>query len=71
MQLWWPLGVVLFAGAGDVAHSPGELFNHGVKYGTGAGIRVMLDRKARVNVTADLAWGNDQSGFYLDLGETF
>lgn len=42
------------------------------KPGAGVGLRIMLDKEARTNLTLDYAWGADGfSGFYLNMNEYF
>jgi hypothetical protein len=42
-----------------------------VKPGYGMGLRVMLDKKSRSNLSLDWGFGNRSSGFYLAVSETF
>ncbi|TNE28100.1 MAG: hypothetical protein EP346_10080 [Bacteroidetes bacterium] len=43
-----------------------------MKPGAGIGLRIMLDKEARTNLTLDYAWGADGfSGFYLNMNEYF
>lgn len=68
----WRLGAVLFAGVGDVAQSFDDFFSHGAKYSVGGGLRFLVDRPGRVNVSADWGYGGVGSGdFYVDAGEVF
>lgn len=71
----WPdlLGGVLFANA-STANDPDAgigLFEY-VDPAVGLGLRVMLSKKSKTNVTLDFAIGKYQStGFYLDFNEAF
>jgi hypothetical protein len=48
-----------------------ELFD-AVQPAAGAGLRIMLDRQARMNLAVDAAWGRAGSGgVYLSVGEAF
>ncbi len=69
--LWGRLGVVAFAGAGDVAPSPEKLTLASELWSAGFGFRYMLDEKERVNLRMDFGFGNGDSGFYLSPGEAF
>jgi hypothetical protein len=42
-----------------------------IKAGYGLGLRVMLDKYSRSNLTLDYAFGEKSSGFYLAVSETF
>ncbi len=70
-RLWGNLGVVAFAGIGDVATSPTKFTLAGELWSAGFGLRYMLDQRERVNVRADFGFGNGDSGFFLSLGEAF
>lgn len=77
------LGGVLFTNATTAARpavdepslgysEPGLRLFQTVKMAGGAGLRVLVDRQARMNVVADVAWGaGGSSGVYLSMGETF
>jgi len=77
------LGGVLFANATTAARPAVEEPSLGVsdsgvklfrtvKMAGGAGLRVLVDRQARMNLVADVAWGaGGSSGVYLSMGETF
>jgi hypothetical protein len=68
----WRLGAVAFGGVGDVARDLRDFFSHGLKYSVGAGLRFMVDRQGRVNVSGDYGYGGVGSGeFYIDAGEAF
>jgi len=70
-HLWGHLGVVAFAGIGDVATSPTKLTLAGELWSAGFGLRYMLDDKERVNLRMDFGFGNGDTGFFLSLGEAF
>ncbi|HTN54364.1 MAG TPA: BamA/TamA family outer membrane protein [Anaeromyxobacter sp.] len=77
------LGGVIFANATTAGrpaldrpdlgvHDPGVKLFHAIEPAGGAGLRVMADRQARMNVTIDYAFGvGGSSGLYLSMGETF
>jgi outer membrane protein assembly factor BamA len=66
------LGGVLFANA-TTANNPFLELNlfESVKPSAGFGLRVKLDKYSRTNLAADLAFGQQSSGFYLAVSETF
>lgn len=66
------LGGVLFVNA-TTADNPVlevDLFDS-VRPAYGAGLRVMIDKASRMNLSVDLAWGHHSFGFYLNVTETF
>ncbi len=67
------LGGVLFANATSASADDLDinLFDY-VKPAAGLGLRVMIQKKSRTNLTLDYGWGADGAGaFYLNLNETF
>ncbi len=71
-QLLSRLGFVLFGSAGRVGNEISDLGVAGLKYGGGAGLRLMLNRKERLNIRIDYARGSNQSsGLYFAIGEAF
>jgi len=42
-----------------------------INAGYGFGLRVMLDKYSRSNLTIDYGFGENSSGFYLAVSETF
>ncbi|GAB4016759.1 BamA/TamA family outer membrane protein [Spirosoma koreense] len=74
VPLFWRLGAVGFVGIGNVASRVQNLNFEDLKYSFGAGARVALDRKERLNLRIDYGWGIGQSvsnGLYFQLGEAF
>lgn len=66
-------GGVLFANATTANNNDANigLFEY-VEPGLGVGWRIMINKKARTNLTIDYAWGAYGShGFYLNVNETF
>ncbi|AEV31062.1 outer membrane protein/protective antigen OMA87 [Owenweeksia hongkongensis DSM 17368] len=66
-------GGVLFANATTANNKDAniDLFEY-VEPGVGVGWRIMLNKKARTNLTIDYSWGAYGShGFYLNVNETF
>ena len=69
--LVWRLGLVVFAGAGQVAHSLGDFALDRFHVAYGVGLRFQIIPSERVNVRWDFGFGDGSSGDYLDLGEAF
>lgn len=72
IPLFWRIGAVGFADAGNVGPELKDIDFHHVKYSYGGGLRVALDQKEKLNLRLDygIAKGSSQ-GFYLQLGEAF
>jgi outer membrane protein assembly factor BamA len=69
---WHRMGVIGFLDSGDVA--PGiDHFSLGtLKASCGLGLRLLLSRSERLQIRADVGFGDDGSnGFYLNIGEAF
>lgn len=67
------LGAVAFVNATTTSsdHADINLFQN-YNFGYGVGLRVMLNKKSRTNLTLDYAWGDyNAKGFFLSLNETF
>jgi outer membrane protein assembly factor BamA len=73
LPVWWRVGVVGFAGAGQVARDLDGFDVDGVKLSAGLGLRVALSPSDGLNLRADWGYGFDvgTSGLYLGLGEAF
>ncbi|WP_460892002.1 BamA/TamA family outer membrane protein [Rufibacter soli] len=69
--LFWRLGAVAFAGAGQVASSLGDISLAAFKPSYGGGLRFKIDRKENVNLRLDYAVGQNSTGFYVAFGEAF
>ncbi|PSR52725.1 hypothetical protein AHMF7605_03890 [Adhaeribacter arboris] len=71
-QVFSRVGFVMFGGIGEVGNS-GRDFSFGqLKQAVGAGLRLMLNRKQRLNIRIDYAVGSDKAkGLYFDIGEAF
>ncbi|MES2778649.1 MAG: BamA/TamA family outer membrane protein [Bacteroidota bacterium] len=70
-HIWGPIGCVLFAGGGTVAHVQSDLFS-GIKPNYGLGLRVKVVRKERLNARIDYGFGaNGISALYIGLSEAF
>ncbi len=67
------LGAVVFANVTSASANDVDvkLFEY-LKPAAGMGFRVMIQKKSRVNIGIDYAWGADGAGaLYLNLNETF
>lgn len=72
MHLIGRFGAVVFAGLGDVAHTPFNYQLNELKYSFGAGVRFALNKKEKLNLRLDYGFAKDgNSGFYFQLGEAF
>lgn len=71
LPIWRRLGAVLFAGAGDVSDRLTNFSLQHVKWTTGGGLRLLLNRDERLNLRADLALGLHTWGVYLGIAEAF
>ena len=66
-------GAVVFANATTASNKPGNihLFQY-INYAYGLGIRIMLQKEARINVTIDYAWGQyGAQGIFINANEVF
>ncbi|MEZ4884925.1 MAG: BamA/TamA family outer membrane protein [Chitinophagales bacterium] len=79
MPIWKFIGIVGFAGIGQVYEKPSDWQLDRFKTGVGGGVRFMISKRQRINFRIDYALGLDQnsdvgkaqSGFYLFVGEAF
>jgi hypothetical protein len=66
------LGGVLFVNGTTASNEALDLkLFEAIRAGYGAGLRVMLDKYSRTNLTIDYGFGKRSSGFYLAVSETF
>ncbi len=71
-QVFSRVGFVVFGSLGQVGNRGGDLNITTIKRAAGAGIRLMLNRKQRLNIRIDYAVGSDKAkGLYFDIGEAF
>ncbi len=71
LPLFWRLGFTAFVGAGEVWNWQQRYQMQVFKYTTGAGLRLLFDKKDNVNLRMDFAIGNHTTGFYVAFGEAF
>jgi len=69
--LVWRFGLAVFAGAGQVAPTLGDMAWRRFHVAYGAGLRVQIIRSEGINVRWDFGFGSGSSGDYLDLNEAF
>ncbi|MCX6186807.1 MAG: BamA/TamA family outer membrane protein [Bacteroidetes bacterium] len=70
-QVWGPISMVLFVGAGNVGNKLSNLMDN-IKPNYGIGIRGIAMRKERINLRIDYGRGeNGIQGMYFTLGEAF
>lgn len=65
------LGLVAFAGGGDVFREISNLKMSNIRPNIGVGLRYMLDKKERLNIRMDYGFGDDSNYLYLDIAEAF
>ncbi len=71
IPVWWKIGVVAFAGIGQVAGRVGEWSVNEFKLAGGGGIRYILDPEEHVTFRVDLGFGKNSSGLYFTSSEAF
>lgn len=63
---------VAFVNATTANHTNANLaLFESIRYGVGAGLRIMVDKSSRTNLAVDVGWGHQSFGFYLAASETF
>ncbi len=72
LPFWRRFSVAVFASLGNVAPNIHRLSMHQVKYGYGAGLRFLFNRKENVTLRLDYGRGRDgNEGIYFVVGEAF
>ncbi len=70
--LFWRLGMVAFAGLGDVADRFSDFSLNNIKYAFGLGGRILVVKDRKLNLSLDLGMANgNQFAFYIGIGEAF
>jgi hypothetical protein len=70
--IWKFIGLDVWVGAALTTDTWYKFFDNPVRPNAGVGLRIMINQKDKLNVRADLGFGNKgQSGFYLDISEAF
>ena len=69
---WWKFGFVAFAGVGDVASDILHFSFSELKFSYGVGLRFKFSKTQKVNLRADLGFGNHGfGGIYFGVEEVF
>ncbi|MGF1694141.1 outer membrane protein assembly factor [Vibrio lamellibrachiae] len=68
LPIFWRVGAVFWGGVGSVAPEINEL-NEDLLTSVGAGLRFKI--KDKVNIRADIGFGNDETAFYFHVNEVF
>jgi outer membrane protein assembly factor BamA len=71
VPLFWRIGVVGFAGAGEVAHRIHDVRIQDLKYSLGYGMRFQIDRKNHTNLRMDMGYGKKSFSPTLAIQEAF
>ncbi len=69
--IWERVGAVAFLGMGDVAKKLSKFELSQFKYSYGVGLRVVFDKKEKINMRMDLGFGKNTNGIYFSLEEAF
>lgn len=70
-HLFWMLGITAFVDMGQVAHRYSDFNTKDWSYTYGAGLRLMTDKKQKINLRIDFAIGNKKLLPYFTIGEAF
>lgn len=71
IPIYWRIGVVAFAGIGQVAPDLKSFSLNQMHASAGGGLRFMLSRRERANIRIDYGFTNEGGGFYFVFGEAF
>jgi len=69
--LFWRIGVVAFAGAGQVSDNVNQVRWDRFHYSYGGGLRIMVQEKEKLNLRIDYGIAEGGSGVYVILKEAF
>ena len=69
--LFWRLGMVVFAGVGDVFNNVQDLRADRLKYSLGTGLRFVINPAEKLNIRLDYAYGREGGYFYFVVAEAF
>ena len=69
--LFWRLGVVAFSGVAQVADKVHYFGLADFHWACGAGLRIMVQKKDKLNLRIDYGFGENSSGLYVILKEAF
>ncbi len=65
------IGFTIFSGVGEVWRKAADVSIDTIKYTTGIGFRLRVDKSDQINLRLDYAIGKETSGFYVAFGEAF
>jgi outer membrane protein assembly factor BamA len=71
MPVWWRLGLVGFAGLGEVASEMGNFELSNFKYSLGLGVRYEFIRAEKINLRLDIGYGGESFQLYANMLEAF
>ncbi len=71
MPLFWRLGLVGFAGAGEVSPTLRDFESRDIKYAYGGGLRISINQAEKMNIRVDVGRSPGFTGVYVTLGEAF
>jgi hypothetical protein len=71
IKLFGRLGIVGFAGVGNVGDRPNRLDFIKAKYNLGLGLRYMFNRDEKINLRLDVGFTGEGGGFYISATEAF
>jgi len=71
LHVWKRIGVVGFAGFGDVAHNINKFNVNDIKYSYGMGLRIKLIKKEDLNLRIDYGITPISGNFYISIAEAF
>jgi hypothetical protein len=71
LPLFWRFGAVGHVALGDVASSVSALMWEPPLWSLGGGLRIMLNNAEKLNLRADVGFGNDTWGIYVGIAEAF
>ncbi len=69
--LFWRVGMTTFGGVGTVFPSWNKRSGEYLRVSGGAGLRIRISDQDRVNIRLDAAFGPNNSGYYVTVGEVF
>jgi outer membrane protein assembly factor BamA len=71
VPVFWRLGIVIFAGTGDVFDSIDDIQFEKLKHMAGIGLRYVVFRDENINIRFDFSIGRQSTGDYIDLSEAY
>ena len=66
----WRIGAVVYGSMGNVFDDYSNSTKN-IKYNYGTGLRININKKDRINLRLDIAFGAEDPQFYLTIGEAF